>query len=39
MTTADIRLVAELWLRFSEDVRLDPEVTSADLVTSQQARA
>ncbi len=26
MTTADVRRVAEPWLRFSEDVRLDPEV-------------
>ena len=27
MTTADVRRIAGPWLRFSEDVRLDPEVT------------
>ena len=26
MTTADMRRIAQPWLRFSEDVRLDPEV-------------
>ena len=26
MTTADVRRVAGPWLRYSEDVRLDPEV-------------
>ena len=31
MMTADVRRVAEPWLRFSEDVRLDPEVTLLDL--------
>ena len=31
MTTADARRVAEPWLRFSEDVRLDPEVTLLDI--------
>jgi len=30
MTTADARRVAEPWLQFSEDVRLDPEVTLLD---------
>ena len=32
MTTADVRRIAEPWLRFSEDVRLDPEVTACTLV-------